>query len=129
MNKLFILLLLLLTSCAVHKTSFECKAGKGLNCRSASDIHQMILNNTIENEKHKASKQYTPTCLSCNKHNIQPNKPILSSLQANSSNYPVKRSPEKVMRIWINSYFDENNNFLSDQYIYTVIEPAKWIVE
>jgi hypothetical protein len=45
------------------------------------------------------------------------------------SNPLIYRSTDKVMRIWFNSYFDETNNFHGEQYIYTVIEPAQWVVD
>lgn len=38
------------------------------------------------------------------------------------------RTPSMVMRIWINSYTDMNGDLNSPGYVYTEIEPRKWVI-
>lgn len=120
--KLFSLLLLTLSACSVHKTEFDCKAGKGAGCIALSKVNQMVSDDTLQAEIDKQNKVKKPTCTSCNK---EAKSALLSSQNLKPS--PMHRTQEKIMRIWFNSFFDEQNNFQGEQYIHTVIEPARWV--
>jgi type IV conjugative transfer system lipoprotein TraV len=125
--------LMSLSGCAVHKASFDCPNGKGMGCGSMTDVHKAIKDNSFKAQVE--SQGYTKpekACVSCQKSNSKETANISTVIGNNQSIYSIKnkvsRSQDKIMRIWFNSYFDEYNNFHDAQYIYTIIEPAQWIV-
>lgn len=131
--------LITLNGCAVHKASFDCPNGKGMGCGSMIDVHESIKDNSFSREREPLkTKSPEPVCLSCQKQtNSQVTTQSINNLNLNENianaadkldNNLIYRSQDKVMRVWFNSYFDENNNFHGEKYIYTVIEPAQWIV-
>ncbi|MCT4635280.1 MAG: type IV conjugative transfer system lipoprotein TraV [Rickettsiales bacterium] len=134
--------MLTISGCNVHKPSFDCSNGQGMGCGSMIGVHESIKDNSFAKDK-DSSKALTqePVCKSCQKHK-QSDNDTTSYANSNSilvqenintkeqlSNPLIYRSTDKVMRIWFNSYFDETNNFHGEQYIYTVIEPAQWVVD
>lgn len=133
---------LALSGCNVHKASFDCSNGQGMGCGSMIGVHESIKDNSFVKDK-DSSKALTqePVCKSCQKYKQSNSKvishaysnPILLQDNINSKEQLasplIYRSSDKVMRVWFNSYFDENNNFHGEQYIYTVIEPAQWVVD
>ncbi len=134
------LALMSLGACSVHKASFDCPNGKGMGCGSMIDVHESIKDNSFSRERESLkNNSQEPVCLSCQKQNQANGQTATQSLDSLSlvesmastttklDNNFIYRSQDKVMRVWFNSYFDENNNFHGEQYIYTVIEPAQWI--
>jgi type IV conjugative transfer system lipoprotein TraV len=135
--------LLILNGCAVHKASFDCSDGQGMGCGSMIGVHESIKDNSFSKEK-DSSKSTTlePVCASCQKYKKTNNEIATGSISNTNlssnlfmsdarnelDNKLIYRSQDKVMRVWFNSYFDENNNFHGEQYIYTVIEPAQWVI-
>lgn len=133
--KIFSLIFLLMTisGCAVHKASFDCSNGKGMGCGSMLDVHKAIKDNTFrERTDSRVYDKSIKPCKNCQQLNSEKGEVIIlknSSYNDTSSAEEVTRSKEKVMRIWFNGYFDEHNNFHDSQYIYTIVEPSKWIVK
>lgn len=135
----FSLGVVVLTGCAVHKSSFDCSNGKGMGCGSMTDVHKAIKDKSFAREV-DARKELMEgdACYSCQKTNPaistttqnMTNVAVVDSSSSinNTSKNLVSRSQDQIMRIWFNSYFDENNNFHDSQYIYTIIKPAQWLV-
>lgn len=129
------LVLIGLGACSVHKASFDCSGGHGMGCGSMIDVHESIKANSFTKTTDSFKKKSPePVCVSCQKNNqiIKQSANNINLTEMNSStkldNNFIYRSQDKVLRVWFNSYFDENNNFHGEQYIYTVIEPAQWVV-
>lgn len=134
------LALINLSACAVHKASFDCHDGKGMGCGSMIDVHKAIKNNSFESEVEARNKpKAAAECISCQKNNlnvvatstqiINPSSSMgYGSKPGDINKSIVSRSQDKIMRIWFNSYFDQQNNFHDSQYIYTIIAPAQWLV-
>ena len=133
--------LVILSGCAVHKASFDCPDGKGMGCGSMIDVHQAIKNNSFESRvEERNHPQATAACISCQKTNLSTtaapaqinipssSRPGYSAKPGHLNKSIVFRSQDQIMRIWFNSYFDQQNNFHDSQYIYTIIVPAQWIV-
>ena len=128
--------LMTLSACAVHKASFDCPNGKGMGCGSMIDVHNAIKDKSFAREVETRNKtKPTTTCKSCQKANLSdasaaaaPANKSQTVAEASLVKNSVFRSQDKIMRIWFNSYFDEYNNFHDSQYIYTVIQPAQWVV-
>ena len=124
-----------LSACSVHKASFDCPNGKGMGCGSMTDVYKAIKDKSFaeEVESRKAIKKPSSPCTNCQKdsssnnaitHSINNYQVIKSDISKNL----VSRSQDKIIKIWFNSYFDEYNNFHDSRYIYTIIQPAKWVV-
>ena len=43
-----VLLILMLTSCSVYKSSFDCKPGKGIGCESVSRVNDLLDNDELD---------------------------------------------------------------------------------
>jgi type IV conjugative transfer system lipoprotein TraV len=133
MNKFTLLLLLCLnlSGCLPHKMNFDCNAGKGVGCKSLSQVNDMVEGNTLDAEIAKAQGiKEQPICATCAKPpspsaKLAPMSPVTLHVAAG----PVARTPEKVMRVWFNSHFDQYGNFQGEQYVYTVIETSRWVVK
>ena len=133
--------LLGLSACSVHKASFDCPNGKGMGCGSMIEVHKSIKDNSFASEvEERNQSKVKPVCLSCKKnnsmpvitqemgHNLTPTHADMNTAASNASNNVVSRSQDQIMKIWFNSYFDEQNNYHDSQYIYTIIQPAQWLV-
>jgi type IV conjugative transfer system lipoprotein TraV len=114
-----------LVGCAPHKMSFECQGGKGVGCKSLSQVNQIIDDKSLDEAIDSQAKRTKKICKTCEKSSKP--KPQ-SSLLVSPALHPqgVFRTQEKVMRVWFNSHFDENQNFHAEHYVFTVIEPARW---
>ena len=134
-----------LAACSIHKSSFDCTGGKGMGCGSMIEVHKAIKNNSFDSKVESLNKSKSQAaCISCKKNNLDnkevvpDNLPVIlsaslidtgTSYKANSVDRSiVSRSKDKIMQIWFNSYFDQQNNFHDSQYIYTIIAPAQWLV-
>ena len=125
--------LMSLSACAVHKASFDCPNGKGMGWGSMTDVHKSIKDKSFKDQvETQGYKKPAKACVSCQKPNLNNAANTSHIIDNDQSIYSVKnkisRSQDKIMRVWFNSYFDEYNNFHDGQYIYTIIEPAQWIV-
>jgi type IV conjugative transfer system lipoprotein TraV len=123
--------LIVLNGCAVHKASFDCPNSKGMGCGSMIKVHEAIKDNSFPRESDEITnkKMITATVNQpITKTTTQTTEQTAQVVESSSENNVVYRSQDKIMRIWFNSYFDEHNNFHDSQYIYTIIEPAGWLV-
>lgn len=123
--------LIVLNGCAVHKASFDCPNSKGMGCGSMIKVHEAIKDNSFPRESDEITnkKMITATVKQpITKTTMQTTEQTAQVVESSLENNVVYRSQDKIMRIWFNSYFDEHNNFHDSQYIYTIIEPAGWLV-
>lgn len=133
--KLFLLSvsILAVNGCAVHKASFDCPNGKGMGCGSMIDVHKSIKDKSFNQIESYGSTKAGAECKSCQKNNSKDHNSIIRISGDDKSIYfiqdKVSRSHDTLMRIWFNGYFDEYNNFHDSQYIYTIIQPAQWLVQ
>ncbi len=118
--------LIVLNGCAVHKASFDCPNSKGMGCGSMIKVHEAIKDNSFPKESDEVANKKKITA-AVNK-SMTTTATQATQVVGSSENNVVYRSQDKIMRIWFNSYFDEHNNFHDSQYIYTIIEPAGWLV-
>ncbi len=118
--------LISLNGCSVHKASFDCPNGKGMGCGSMISVHEAIKDNNFPRESDNLSKT-NPQIKTKTASNSTPSVDVQVATQVVDNNL-VYRSQDKIMRIWFNSYFDEHNNFHDSQYIYTIIQPAQWLI-
>jgi type IV conjugative transfer system lipoprotein TraV len=132
----------LLISCGVHKMNFECQGGQGVGCQSVSKVNDLVNKDLLKKEiaKHNEVKKepglLSSGCKNCKQVESQQvelqqgdTQQAIAQLGSmnSTSNAPVSRSKEKVIRIWFSGFFDKQNNYQDAQYVYAVIEPAKWV--
>ncbi|MEO0347724.1 MAG: TraV family lipoprotein [Pseudomonadota bacterium] len=107
-------------------TNRDCPLGEGVHCKSISQVNQLV-------DQHGASYQRETTgeSLATNKLLKQELLAItpIDQLKKEPQNSTVIRLPEKTMRIWLNSFTDQDGDFIQENYTYTVIEPGKWLEE
>jgi conjugal transfer pilus assembly protein TraV len=110
------LLFSLLTACGVSKENFDCKYGKGVGCRSISEVNTMV----NEGQLRDPSKPLA-------------NQPKNSVLEKHSSEFealnPVQRIQEAHLRIWVAPFQDEQGHFHEASVIHTVLCPGYWTIE
>lgn len=112
-----------LSGCGVHKASFDCSGSKGMGCGSMIGVHKAIKNDEFpkESDDNQFNKSKTSKAVSTS-------NPTGLTYKTNSEGEHIYRSQDKIIRVWFNSYFDNQSNFHDSQYVYTIIAPAQWIV-
>ena len=138
-NILILLPIIIISGCSVYGGDFECKMGKGVNCKSVSTLNTMIDNNTLSsdhNKKNSKHKKVQPKII----NKPQPAKGFFASLFGKKQPLPsitnvarvtnmgdtVYRTREATMRIWVRPYQDKGGDYLESRYFYTVVAPATW---
>lgn len=131
------LLALELSGCAalsVGKNSFDCPGQPdGKLCVSAHDAYAATADGNVPLPMHKdpetsgAAGQTQPTG---NAQATQVRDPVIDDYVApRIPNRPIPvRTPAKVMRIWVAPWEDKQGNLNVSGYVYTEIEPRKWVI-
>lgn len=112
MRRLAILILSIQVSgCAAYSTEFECGVGKGMGCKSISEVNELVNNGEISNIK--VVRLPAATEFNFKSHgNIQTSQ--------------IVRAPERTARIWMNGFVDNKGDYIGETYVYTVIAPGHW---
>ena len=105
-----------LSGCNSYHNDFVCKAEKGYQCHNMSQVKEIIENDKSYNKDDYRKAYFSKNALSFNGDT------------ANILGGKLSRRPEKIMKIWFTSHIDKNNNFVTDRYVYTVIEESNWVV-
>lgn len=106
-----------LTACADMNSDFSCPMKPGVSCESLDSV-----NSRVDRNDYSDSNGQTALPI----ENIQ--APILVNNSAAGARYPRSplRASDRVLPIWIGSYVDDNDNYHSGEYIYTVIGSPHW---
>ncbi len=106
-------MILSLSACSNYGMEFDCKAGKGMGCKSISQVNDLVNQGGLDSE-------------------LTDNKIGTSSLGVNyrpngeHTEQKIKRVPERTARVWINGFTDEQGDFVDATHIYTVLFPGSW---
>jgi hypothetical protein len=112
MKSLAILILSIQVSgCAVYSTEFECGIGKGVGCKSISEVNELVNNGEITNVQ--IEKLPIGTAFSFKPH-------------GNINASQIVRAPERTARVWMNGFTDAKGDYIGETYVYTVIAPGHW---
>ena len=122
-----LLMILPLSACSsIYSDTFDCGVGKGVNCKSISEVNAMVtrgkLGQTGEPQvRHDPATDPVSTSLDP--------APALPSLEAISASTPqsVRRLPEQTLRVWIPPHLEESGTWSGGRYLYTVVAPGKWV--
>lgn len=105
----------LLVGCAnpgMH-TQFSCGKGKGVGCKSVSEVNKMVESGEIFNaSEKKKSKRIKGSKL----HYAKPHKDITGP----------ERFPEQHISVWFAPYVDDQDNFHEQRRLYTVVKEGEW---
>lgn len=121
-----ILIMLTLTSCSTYNSQFSCKPSKGIGCKSLSTVNELVNDNKLESEIANLNDK----CKDCDKKEINAAEPVAiddTPYISTENEEEVQRSKEKIIKIWFNEYEDLEGNYNSDQVVYSVLQPSKWI--
>lgn len=109
---------------------------EGVQCMSARDVyaatndgHVPVPLNPQENDTKKDSKKGEQ--VSSGKTNEQKGRDIVvdTYVAPNLPDKPVPiRTPAQVMRIWVAPWEDTNGDLITTGYVYTEIEPRRWVI-
>ncbi len=122
---LFLSVLTLLSGCSTTSEVFECEAGKGIGCKSISEVNKMVDNEKLaHNEEPDFLKISTPVFA---KNTSVPdtregglNEAVLSDQTL------VNRVREEHLRVWIAPFQDEKGNLHEGSVVHTVIRSGYW---
>lgn len=116
---------LALVSCSPYSRDFDCGPSKGVGCKSVSEVNELI--NTGEIEEFTDEE-----CKSCkaddilNKKEVQIKEyPINQEAQINGKG-SVIRKPEKVLKVWVADFEDEDGHYEEESVVHLVATPGKW---
>ena len=99
--------LLPLSGCMTYSESFDCPPGRGVGCKSLSQVNDMVEEGVLPLEKINTIKEIT-------------NKKKQSS-QVPKGWIEAKSHPHNF-RIWITEYKDEEGNLHTPSYVYSSLE-------
>lgn len=147
----------LVTGCSslvnIGASEFNCASSDGVQCKSTREIYEMTHNGTVPEpevaSKKKGSKRFagsaqteTPdtSTVTAGTHNSEKGRmqsstqpmrdPVVDTYVApRLPDRPVPiRTPAQVMRIWVAPWEDTNGDLITTGYVYTEIEPRRWVI-
>lgn len=98
---------LLLSACSHTQDSFDCPEGKGLGCKSISDINQMM----DKEVSFFSMKEMTQPVIMVDSHQS------------------VERLKEEHLKVWIAPYQDDQGNLYDASTVHTVLRSGQWLVK
>ncbi len=101
---ILVLMSLVLSACSTMSSTFECQTG---HCQDVQTVNRMV--NRGDFNRGEDSGKF----LGWDEH-------------GQGAHYGNLRVPERVLRIWIASYSDEQNNWHMAHTLYTVVEHGDW---
>ena len=118
-NKLVLILsIFFLMGCSTPRESFDCKYGKGVSCRSISEINEMV-----NNREH--GRQNANTSPVAGKV-VDNHSPTLSQEITSLDDTIVQRVTEEHLRVWLAPFQDEQGNFHEASIVHAVLRPGFW---
>ena len=110
-----ILVIPALSACAKVQSGFDCPFGKGVGCRSITQVNQMV-----DDEKFDELK------IAKGKHKTLAVKKDDRGESVSLAQTKIQRMQEEHLTVWIAPFEDERGNFHEDSVIHTVIKPGAW---
>lgn len=121
------ILCLNLCACSTTSETFDCKAGKGVGCKSISEVNQMVDSDTRiqggfgESEVEKGKQPILPL------ETADKDKTLSQQTEIPlSDTIAVHRVQEEHVRVWIAPFQDEQGNLHEGSVIYTILKPGYW---
>jgi len=104
-----------LSGCSIAKETFDCPYGKGVGCRSITDVNTMVNNGNLVGANSAKTGKYTKTAATSIKSEV-----------ISSDKMVVNRVTEQHLRIWIAPHQDEHGHFHEGAVVHTVLRSGFW---
>jgi conjugal transfer pilus assembly protein TraV len=121
----------LLSGCSTTSETFDCKEGKGVGCKSISEVNQMVNQGMIGieavGEGSSVSTMPPPPLiiLADKPHEMGIKKPAEFTF---ADGIVVQRIQEEPLRVWMAPFQDDQGNLHEASVIHTVLKPGYWSV-
>ena len=104
--------LIALTGCGRTLEKFDCPYGKGVGCRSITEVNQMVNEESV-----KGLEEGTlPPSVAASSY----------SLKGSINGSKIQRVSEEHLRVWLAPFQDEQGDFHEASIIHTVLKPGYW---
>lgn len=115
-----------LSGCSTTSETFDCKAGKGVGCKSISQVNKMVDEGDLGSDKelNAHTPLSTPVITTAS---LCPNSPGQDI--AFSDDMVVHRIREEHLRVWIAPFQDHRGNLHEGTVVHTVLKPGFWHVK
>jgi conjugal transfer pilus assembly protein TraV len=130
---------LTLSGCSTTSESFDCKAGRGVGCKSISEVNRMVDQGHYPGSLVESDASWTQGKQSklLPFEAALPSAPVISTAPLpveysggpHSGNLSVQRMPEEYVRVWVAPYQDSQGNLHEGSVIHTVLKPGRWQLE
>lgn len=117
---LTLILALVLTGCATSKENFDCQYGKGVGCRSITEVNTLVNEGKLGENDPINPRSKSPAKLS---------DVSISSDFTSADSMIVQRVTEEHLRIWFAPFQDKQGHFHEASIIHTVLRPGFWQVQ
>jgi conjugal transfer pilus assembly protein TraV len=109
-------LFLFLSGCTSNNELFDCPAGKGMGCKSISEVNRMVDQGYFERSSDEEAGS------------LKALAPVAMTSEDISQTPPggIERIPEQNLRLWIAPFQDEMGNFHEESAIHTVVRQGRW---
>jgi len=121
----FLPVLILLSGCSTTSEVFECEAGKGIGCKSISEVNKMVDTGKLANNEEPDSIKAVAPVFAQNNVNSE-NNPGDGNQIVLSDQTTVSRVQETPLRVWIAPFQDDQGNLHEGSVIHTVARPGYW---
>jgi conjugal transfer pilus assembly protein TraV len=106
-----------LSGCSKMSGTFDCPYGKGVGCRSITEVNQMVNDGKLSGlDSERATQNKAIVAVKCN-------KPEAIALYDKAK---VHRMKEEHLKVWVAPFEDEQGNFHEDSVIHTVLKAGSW---
>jgi conjugal transfer pilus assembly protein TraV len=123
-------LCLSLCACSTTSETFDCPSGKGVGCKSISEVNQMVDRGTLGRDAEEGKQSILPLqSLSAPIMATDPSAVERDKASAKislSDTMAVHRAREEHLRVWIAPFQDEQGNLHEGSIIHTVLKPGYW---
>lgn len=111
-----------LSLCACNTTSetFDCKAGKGVGCKSISEVNRMVDQGVLGQAGWGTGVNEVAPSMA-----LPPSIPVISEVPFSDA-LTVHRVQEEHVRVWMAPFQDEWGNLHEGSVIHTVLKPGYW---
>lgn len=117
-----------LCACSTTSETFDCPSGKGVGCKSISEVNHIVNQGGLgDGEVERGVQFITPLftpVISTDSAGVDTlSKPPAISL---SDTMAVQRIQEEHLRVWIAPYQDAQGNLHEGSIVHTVLKPGSW---
>lgn len=125
-----------LCGCSTTSETFDCPTGKGVGCKSISQVNSMVDRGVLEGDAEKGKPSillpFSPPLMATDPSGAGRGKASgdksLSHPAGNplSDDLSVHRIQEELLRVWVSPYQDAHGNLHEGSLIHIILKPGYW---